>query len=109
MSYLYVVSTKKGLITVRIAQPDLAAFKTAAKLRGSTMSGLVHQFVYRVIREEKTENPAAFEMKPKHKAPVVAAFSGKPTKEQIRRDFEKIVAVQDEGTIGKRAAKRKAK
>lgn len=71
MNYLYNVATKKEvLVTIRIAENVRDEFKMAAELRGSTMSGLMHQFIIRTIREEKQQQPQAFA--PKHLAPVVA-------------------------------------
>lgn len=53
MSYLYVVATNKDvLVTVRIAESVRDDFKRAAELRGATMSGLMHQYIVRTIREE---------------------------------------------------------
>jgi hypothetical protein len=45
------------------------------------------------------------------RAKVVATISGGKTKEDVRRDFEReiLVPVHDDGTIGKRPAKRKVK
>lgn len=105
MSYLYVVATKEVLVTVRIAEPVRDEFKRAAELRGSTMSGLIHQFIVRTIREEKADSPQAFGKL----APVVASI-GPAEKAEVRRRFqEEIVPVHDDGVIGKRIAKRKAK
>ena len=60
MRYLYVVATKEVLVTVRIAEPVRDEFKIAAGLRGATMSGLIHQFIVRTIREEKEASPHEF-------------------------------------------------
>jgi len=61
MDYLYIVATNKEvLVTIRIAPEVRNEFKTAAELRGSTMSGLMHQFIVKTIREEKGENPQVF-------------------------------------------------
>jgi len=61
MNYLYIVATNKDvLVTIRIAPEIRDQFKTAAELRGSTMSGLMHQFIVRTIREEREAMPHAF-------------------------------------------------
>jgi hypothetical protein len=51
---------KQKLLTVRIDPVDLDDFAIAAELKGATMSGLVHQFVRKTIREEKERDPKAF-------------------------------------------------
>jgi len=52
--------TKDRLITVR-AKPDIhRQFKAAAILRGSSMSGQIHQFMVRMIREERDRDPGEF-------------------------------------------------
>lgn len=89
MNYLYNVATNKEvLVTVRIAENVREEFKKAAELRGSTMSGLMHQFIIRTIREEKQIAPQAFAEKP-YLAPVVAtitpAIVREPTKAEVRR------------------------
>lgn len=61
MIYLYSVATKKEvLVTIRIAENVRDEFKMAAELRGATMSGLMHQFITRTIREEKQLSPDTF-------------------------------------------------
>lgn len=75
MLYLYDVATKKEvLVTIRIAENVRDEFKKAAELRGATMSGLMHQFIIRTIREEKQMSPHEFaDTAPKRQlAPVVA-------------------------------------
>ena len=52
--------TKEKLITVRVTEDKHAEFKIAADLRGATMSSLIHQFIFQVIREEKRQHPEAF-------------------------------------------------
>jgi hypothetical protein len=52
--YLYnVASQKKGLLTVRMYEEDLLDFAAACRLRGGTMSSIVHQYAHKVIFEEK--------------------------------------------------------
>jgi hypothetical protein len=52
--------TKEKLITVRVAEDKHVEFKIAAELRGATMSSLIHQYIFQVIREEKRQHPEAF-------------------------------------------------
>jgi hypothetical protein len=52
--------TKEKLITVRVAEDKHAEFKIAADLRGATMSSLIHQYIFQIIREEKRQHPEAF-------------------------------------------------
>jgi len=62
MDYLYNVATNKDvLVTIRVAETVRDEFKTAAELKGATMSGLMHQFIIRTIREEKEQEPKAFQ------------------------------------------------
>ena len=58
---LYNVKTKGGLFNIKINPADRIAFKVAAELRGATMSQLIHQYIFRYIREVKTEMPEEFE------------------------------------------------
>lgn len=51
------------LVTVRIAETTLLEFKAAAELRGAGMSGLLHQYIVKTIREEKERSPEQFERK----------------------------------------------
>lgn len=53
-------ATKEVLVNFRL-KPDVRdEFKVVADLRGSTMSGLLHQYVIKLIREEKERDPVAF-------------------------------------------------
>jgi antitoxin component of RelBE/YafQ-DinJ toxin-antitoxin module len=54
------MAEKKAILNLRIEPSVLAEFKLAAKLRGASMSGLLHQFIARTIREEKAEMPHEF-------------------------------------------------
>jgi len=74
MNYLYIVATNKEvLVTIRIAESVREEFKKAAELRGSTMSGLMHQFIIRTIREEKQLSPHVFAER--RLAPVLATIT----------------------------------
>jgi hypothetical protein len=57
---LYNVKTKGGLLNLKINPRTREEFKIAAELRGATMSSLLHQHIFQVIREEKREHPEAF-------------------------------------------------
>lgn len=61
------------LLNLKLPRDLRDDFKVAAKLRGGSMSTLIHQFVVRVIREEKEKNPAAFaDFVPEEKAIVMS-------------------------------------
>lgn len=49
-----------SIINLKVPPRTHADFRIAAKLRGSTMSGLLHQYIVKVIREEKERDPDAF-------------------------------------------------
>jgi hypothetical protein len=51
-----VASQKKGLLTVRMYEEDLLDFAAACRLRGGTMSSIVHQYAHKVIFEEKQKH-----------------------------------------------------
>lgn len=55
-----VASPKERMINVRLEPDAHEDFKTACQLRGVSMSSLLHQFIFRVIREEKEIAPQAF-------------------------------------------------
>lgn len=63
---LYNVMTKQKdvLINIRINEEVRDQFKIACELRGQSMSGLLHQYIYRVIREEKAISPKSFLSEP---------------------------------------------
>lgn len=57
---LFFVAIKKAILNLRL-RPDVRdEFAIAAELRGASMSGLLHQFIVRTIREEKELSPQAF-------------------------------------------------
>jgi antitoxin component of RelBE/YafQ-DinJ toxin-antitoxin module len=70
---VFVVSPKEKMINVRLTPAVHDQFKVACDLRGVSMSSLLHQFIVRTIREEKTLEPDAFEQKlePARRARVV--------------------------------------
>ena len=51
---------KEVLINIRLKPETREEFRISAELRGATMSGLLHQFIVRTIREEKERDPDAF-------------------------------------------------
>lgn len=51
---------KEVLINIRLKPETREEFRISAELRGGTMSGLLHQFIVRTIREEKERDPKAF-------------------------------------------------
>lgn len=59
---LHAGMAKEKLSTINVKVPPLthAEFRIAAKLRGGTMSSLLHQYMVKVIREEKEREPEAF-------------------------------------------------
>lgn len=52
---------KEALINLRVRPEVRDNFRVAADMRGSTMSGLLHQYIIRVIREEMENSPREFE------------------------------------------------
>jgi hypothetical protein len=57
-------------------------FAIAAKLRGASMSGLLHQFIVRTIREEKAEAPQAFNTKRGVRTAEITLISSPAAEEQ---------------------------
>jgi hypothetical protein len=51
---------KDKMITLRLSEQAHKDFKIAADLRGASMSSLLHQFIVKLIREEKEREPQAF-------------------------------------------------
>ena len=99
------VATKKAILNLRLKPEVREEFAIAADLRGASMSGLIHQFIVRTIREEKELYPQAF----KTERPVNGKIP--EAKEATLTESDSvIVPVQKAGTIGDRQkAKRKAK
>jgi len=60
---------RESVFTLRMHTDTLVEYHIACELRGATMSGLVHQFMVQMIREEKERDPARFT--PKAKATVM--------------------------------------
>lgn len=59
---LYIVMTKKVILNLRIKPEIRDEFNAVAELRGSSMSGLLHQFIVKSIREEKTQDLGGFNL-----------------------------------------------
>lgn len=57
---LVCVPDKKAILNLRVKPEVRDEFAIAAELRGASMSGLIHQFIVRTIREEKEISPNAF-------------------------------------------------
>jgi hypothetical protein len=87
---------KRKMLTVKMDPKTLDEFVITAKLRGSTMSALVYQFVLKAISEEKDSNPEAFGVKRTVEEPATRheifaeAFNGHELNE---RDWAEIEAV----------------
>jgi len=73
---------KEKLITVRISEDKHAEFKLAADLIGVSMSALLHQYVVKVIKEQRAEHPEAFAQS--------SAEEPKPSAPKIVRSTEKV-------------------
>lgn len=54
---------KKAILNLRLKPEVRDEFAIAAALRGASMSGLLHQFIVKTIREEKDTAPQSFEKK----------------------------------------------
>lgn len=88
---------KKAILNLRLRPEIRDEFAIAAELRGASMSGLLHQFIVRTIREEKEHSPQSFaknerqvnETNQREKGKVVAHIgSGRPTKAEVQRMIE---------------------
>jgi hypothetical protein len=53
-------TTEEVQINVRLPLKVREEFRIAAKLRGLTMSGLLHQYIRKTIKEEKQSDPEPF-------------------------------------------------
>lgn len=55
------ISGKKDkMLTVKIDEQTLKDFGIASRLRGATMSGLVHQFIVSTIHQQREKFPDSF-------------------------------------------------
>ena len=99
-------------MTVRIAETVRDEFKKVAELRGSTMSGLMHQFIVMTIRQEKAASPHEFASTRPKLAPVVAHISGQPSRAEVQRMITDEETAEIESSLGTRSVpilKKKAK
>lgn len=72
-----IVSKNKGrMINVRLNDETHFEFKAAALLRGGTMSALLHQYIVKMIREEKERDRGEFNRA--LKAVKIEALNGQP-------------------------------
>lgn len=58
--YTAFVRTKDERINFRISPKTKIELEAVAELRGTSMSGLIHQLIVRAIRDERTADPKAF-------------------------------------------------
>lgn len=58
---LTTVKKKNDNIIIRVSPDVHDEFRAAAAVKGATKSGLIHQFIFKTIREAKAEDPAKFE------------------------------------------------
>lgn len=75
--------SKEKLLTVRLTPDVHRDYKVAAKLRGASMSSLVHMFVVRTIRDERQDNPRAFEHRSEDR-PLITAKIKRPRSKERR-------------------------
>ena len=57
------MAKRTGLLTVRIVPEKLLEFHAACDLDGVSMSGLLHQYIVKFIREVETRNALLFQEK----------------------------------------------
>src|SRR5688500_18991569 len=81
--YMLRLMSKEKLLTVRLAPEVHRDYKVAAHLKGASMSSLVHMFVVRTIKEEKQDNPRAFEHRSEDR-PVITAKIKRPRNKERR-------------------------
>lgn len=55
------VADKRVILNLRLSPKTRHDFAIAAELRGASMSGLIHQFIVRTIREERELSPQNFQ------------------------------------------------
>lgn len=60
IDYTIFVRTKDERINFRISPKTKIELEAAAELRGTSMSGLIHQLIVRAIRDERAADPKAF-------------------------------------------------
>lgn len=70
------VAMKKAILNLRLRPEVREEFAVAAELRGASMSGLLHQFIVRTIREEKEAAPHAFKRERKVNEEIIRRAGG---------------------------------
>jgi hypothetical protein len=81
---------KKAILNLRLKPEIRDEFAIAAELRGASMSGLLHQFIVRTIREEKEQSPQSF----KKAEPTVNGSNVKPV--EGHRSNDRLEPVPDD-------------
>lgn len=51
---------KTKMLTCKVSPDTYKEYQAAAKLKGGTMSGLIHMYVVRIIDEQREAKPEAF-------------------------------------------------
>lgn len=100
-----VAAKRKDIINLKVTPQIHQEFKVAAGLRGASMSGLIHQFMVRVIREEKDREPEAFADINRTNAPITESFI-----DEILDEEEKTATPEQKARIERfrRSARSKA-
>ncbi len=60
LEYTTLVRTKDERINIRISPKTKIELEAVAELRGTSMSGVIHQSIVRAIRDERAADPKAF-------------------------------------------------
>jgi antitoxin component of RelBE/YafQ-DinJ toxin-antitoxin module len=81
MNVVVTEKLKESWLQIRIDEDTKADAKVAARLRGLSLSSLVHSLLVRVIREEKELSPRAFVKEPKRKTVPTTKIKVGATKE----------------------------
>ena len=61
IGYTAVVRTKDERINIRISPKTKIELEAVAELRGTSMSGVIHQAIVRAIRDERAADPKVFQ------------------------------------------------
>jgi hypothetical protein len=97
-----VASTKTRMINVRLSEKVHEDFKIACELRGVSMSSLMHQYVIRVIREEKEMAPRAFTRIGSATVPLELhneTFFSRIPQDQLEETQDQVVKVRNHGEV----------
>jgi antitoxin component of RelBE/YafQ-DinJ toxin-antitoxin module len=97
--------TKNILINLRISEDVREDFRVVAELRGSTISGLLHQFIVKSIREEKDRDLRVFTQRREENDRQNAQIPETQSKEEIERSLglkqAQITHINNVGIEGK--------